>query len=356
MIPHLKIAAVLMTITAFSMALFIFAKGWKNKENLLWILFNVCVVLYSSGLFFSEVPINDIHRSYLWWRFAYLGIIFIPTIYYHFMTVVVGMERKRRFLISFFYADCFIFLFLNFLTPWFFTEKGLRYVLGRFYIVDSNPVWNVFLAMWIIQVLASMIEAILQYRYLPKAKQDQLKYVIIGMIISYAGGVTNYLPCFHFEVYPYGVYLVPVYIILTSYAIIRYRFMEIDTVVHKTILWMTTSLWLIIPAYILFKITRQWIREMSTLWLTIFALAAFYVFLSYYRYFQPKIDHFFRRRKYDYQTILGKVAEKIATSINIEELARNLLTEICEIMYLRNSLLYILARNEMKYLVIGKKG
>ena len=146
------------------------------------------------------------------------------------------------------------------------------------------------------------------------------------------------------------------YLSFTAYAIIRYRVMEIDTVIHQTILWLATSAWLILPAYLLFKIVHPWLVNLTPLWLTISAAAFFYIFLWYYRFSQPKIDHFFRRRKYDYQTILGKVAEKIATTINIEDLSRNLLNEVCETMYLRNSLLYIRDREENKYSLIARRG
>ncbi|MDD4907469.1 MAG: SpoIIE family protein phosphatase [Candidatus Omnitrophica bacterium] len=146
------------------------------------------------------------------------------------------------------------------------------------------------------------------------------------------------------------------YLAFTAYAIVRYRAMEIDTVLHKTILWLLTSLWLLLPAYFVFAFVRPWLRDLNTLSLTVFAAAFFYIFLWYYRYFQPKIDHFFRRRKYDYQTVLGKIAEKIATTIDIEDLTRKFLTEICETMYLRTSLLYIISKDESKYFIIGRRG
>jgi len=82
----------------------------------------------------------------------------------------------------------------------------------------------------------------------------------------------------------------------------------------------------------------------------------FFVFEYYRNIIQPKVDHLFRRRNYDYQTVLGKVAEKIATTISIEDLTQQFLTEVCEAMYLRNAILYVLAKDETKYSLLGRRG
>jgi len=217
-------------------------------------------------------------------------------------------------------------------------------------------IWGLVITSWIVYMSFIFIRTYIHSRGI---KKSQIKYIGFGFISmgTVAIIVDVVLPFLgNNSLMPLDSMSGLFYLAFTAFAIVRYRAMEIDTVIHKTILWLFTSLWLLLPAYFVFALIRPWLKDLNTISLTVFAAAFFYIFLWYYRYFQPKIDHFFRRRKYDYQTVLGKIAEKIATTIDIEDLTRKFLTEICETMYLRNSVLYILSKNEDGYYLMGSWG
>ena len=237
----------------------------------------------------------------------------------------------------------------------------------RYYITPQRYFWGWYGRMGILEPLflaslffISLLTLFMLYGGYKSGKYSVVKtkqmLYIFWAITIYVFSSVDFLPTLGICIYPFGFIFNITFIVIVAMAIIRYRAMEIDTVVHQTILWLLTSLWLVAPSYILFTVLRPWIRELSNVGLTMFALLFFYFFMSYYRYFQPKIDHAFRRRKYDYQTILGKVAEKIATTISIEDLTGQLLNEVCEAMYLRNSLLYVLIKEKAKYSLIGRRG
>jgi len=356
MVPHLKIASALLAITTFSMSVFIITKGWRRRENSVWALFNISVFVYSLGCYFSEAPITDLYRSYFWWKLSYLGIIFIPTLHYHFTLLFLDIYQKRKIMLWIFYINSFVFLCLNFFTPWFFAIHNMRYVLNRFFIVDGHPVFIFFFIMWMIQIIMAIVDMLLIYPVAPIRKKLQIKYFLLSGIISYSGGLTNFIPCFRIDIYPYGVYLVPIYIILLTYAIIRYRFLDVETVIHKTILWISTIILLLFPSAVLGVVLKRLLSSEASILVNLCLMGVYVSFsILFYNHFRPRIDYFFRRRKYDYQTILGKVAEKIASTINIEDLTRQFLTEVCETMYLRNGLLYVLSKDESRYSLIGRR-
>ncbi len=186
-------------------------------------------------------------------------------------------------------------------------------------------------------------------------KRQQYKYYFLGFFI-YIFATIAYLPAYKIGIYPFVYWFATFYVLSVSYAIVRYRLMEIDTVLHRTILWAATSLWLIIPAYFMFKLIRPWLQSLSTLWSSIAALGLFYLFLWYYRYFQPRIDHLFRRRKYDYYQVLGEIGHKIGSELDINKIIQRLFKELKEVLYIRNGLVLIRQPGQIDYTESGSTG
>ena len=186
-------------------------------------------------------------------------------------------------------------------------------------------------------------------------RKKQLRLHSLLFFVS-VGGVTEWLTGFDIPLHLAWIFM-PIFIGVIGYSIIRYKSMEIDTVIHRTIMWAVTLFILVMPGGAIGLILAKKLIPSASIPVDLLISCAYLIFfVFYYNHLRPRIDHFFRRRKYDYQTILGKVAERIATSINIEELTRSLLTEVCEAMYLRNALLYIQVDEGKRYDLRGRMG
>ena len=349
------ISFIVIALLNFSLAVFVYMKNIQSKTHRYLSLTALFSGIYAVA--YVMVYLNVYPSILFWGRFAYIGSFILPNtamfILYFFQDNPVNIRLKK----ALFYSPAFAIFTLTLTTP---------FVLRNATIIDYKIIGTVgpldyaarfyFTIMFLIIVLY----LIKGYRKSEGKKKLQIKYFLLGTLIYVVGGSVSVviLPLLErAAVYTeFACFFSSIWVFLVVYAIIRHRLMEIDTVIHRTILWIATSLWLVIPAYVLFKTTHLWLKALSPFWITVIALLLFYIFLWYYRYFQPKIDHFFRRRKYDYQTILGKVAEKIATVIDIENLTHQLLTEVCETMYLRNSIFYVLAKDQEKYLLMGRRG
>ena len=77
---------------------------------------------------------------------------------------------------------------------------------------------------------------------------------MIGMGIGWLGPHGQYLAYFNWEVYPYTNFLIVIYPIIISYAIIRHRLMDITLAITRTGIFIAVySLVLGIPFAIAFK-------------------------------------------------------------------------------------------------------
>ena len=348
---HLGWGGLFVFITCFFIGLFVYLKDTKNLLNRAWAAVGFSVAIFGFG-FFKVDTASSSQSALFWWKFMYVGVIFIAPSLIHFTFIFLGVKNRK--VLYFIYPASVIFLIFNLFSPLYF--RSVTWKFNNIWYADAGSLFIYFALLWWGTVGYSMYVDFKVYKKSTGIKRNQIRYWILAMIVGFFGGVFCYLPIFNINIYPYTIYLVGIWPLILTVAIIKYRLWEIDTVIHRTLLWVISLSAMFIPIFTIIYFLRDPLHNMSrfnlSISLTVLSLPIFY----YYRTIQPKIDHAFRRRKYDYQTILGKVAEKIATTIDIEDLTRKFLAEVCETMYLRNSLLYVLDKDEKGYSLIGRRG
>ena len=338
-----------------AIAVFVYLYNPHQKVNLTFALYSLAIAMWSGCEAYSiAAPTRAL--GLLWWRINHFGVIFIPVFFVHFTMSLLEIEKKNRKVIIGFYLFSTLVALLD-ATPLLIADVVPKFSFRN--MVVPGRLYLFFVISWMLGIGFGLLKLFQAYWKSSGVKRHQLGYLCWASLLGYLGGPLNFLPAFNVQVFPimpFGTYAVPIYVGVLTYSIIKYRFMGIDTVIHRTILWIMTTFFLIVPVGIVYDILKKWLAGLPSVWVISIVSATLLIFLSYFYRVKPRVDHLFRRRKYDYQTILGKVAEKIATTINIEDLARYLLTEVCEAMYLRNSLLYVLSKDEKKFLLVGRRG
>ncbi|MDD4908901.1 MAG: SpoIIE family protein phosphatase, partial [Candidatus Omnitrophica bacterium] len=302
---------------------------------------------------------KDLDTALFWWKMGYTIVPYMGVTYYNFY--LTQFEKNKRIMLLL-VPICILENLYLWISP------DVR--IGTYALANIGVVWDktssftyalVFgMAKYIFLSILTGLSYFREYKQesLILRKKQLLSLSIIFLILVM--GWTEWLPSFNVRLHIAWA-LVPIFILSLAYCIIRYRVMEIDTVIHKTLLWLSTVFLLVLPAALIEALLMSFLLKglsvsqvvvVNTLLATVYLI----LFVAYYNRLRPRIDHFFRRRKYDYQTILGKVAEKIATTISIEDLSHQLLTEVCEAMYLRNAVLYVLTKDGKQYSIMGRRG
>ena len=186
--------------------------------------------------------------------------------------------------------------------------------------------------------------------------RKQTALIAGGLLISVIGGATNFFPVFNINIFPFGSSFTLVYIICASFAIVRYRAFEIDTVIHKTILWLLTIAMLIMPVGIIHNLAKAWMANLPASWIIVIDSIALTIFLGYYQKLKPLIDHLFRRRKYDYYVVLAEIGQKIGSELDINSVIARLFKELKEILYTRNGLVMVREPGQLNYTQAGSIG
>jgi signal transduction histidine kinase len=157
-------------------------------------------------------------------------------------------------------------------------------------------------------------------------KETQIKYVIIGGLSGFAGGTPAFLLTLNILIPPYAIILFAIYPFIFAYAIVKHHLMDIETVIHKTLMWLVASSVIFAPIVLLAYWLQPWYSRTTPLNVAFLCGLIFYLLTLYLKFIQPKVDHFFQRRKYDLQ----KASEKFTLDLVYLKSPSQLITKIQE--------------------------
>jgi len=105
--------------------------------------------------------------------------------------------------------------------------------------------------------LASLFRA---YARASGALRNQLKYLCWSSLLGYLGGAANFFLVFDVEIIPwnpFGTYAVPLYVLVTTYAIVRYRLLDINVALARVAIFVSCYVPLLLAPIILANIMQS---------------------------------------------------------------------------------------------------
>ena len=320
------------SILFFAIGLFVLKQNKSSVINLAF--FYKCLAmgfwLFSISLVYLS---NNPQTAILWYRyFTFFGVINITPATLFFVTAWSGRLKQKKVFVAVNFAISFAVYILAVTTDKLISPYQMRQYFWGYYPVYS--LWLVpYLASFFIQFIISVKGLCLAYKSenIP-IKKLQKKMVIIALLLGITASA-DFLPkFFNFGMYPYGYISMFVYISLVAYAIVKYRAFDIETAVHKTIMWLFSFSFIIIPVLLLHKWVSPHIRESGPLqawfWAGSFLLAAFY-----FRSVQPRIDHIFQRRRANLEAISHRFTEDLVHLKGLAQLIPRIENVISDALY-----------------------
>ncbi len=234
MTPLQHLIALLSTsVATFLIGLFVYFRGKKKKVNQIFLFYSSSIAIWGLGqAIHSIVPTVKIS---LWWaRFSHIGVVFIPTLFLHFVFEFLNIPKERKRILVLPYVVSVLFVFFNLFTKFYITDPVPKFSLK--YYVEPGFLYLPGILFFFICIIVGLQELFKVYFRSSGARRNQLKYLCWGSLLGYIGGPANFLLVFNIEVpflNPFGTYGVPIYALLITYAIIKYRLMDINIVIGK---------------------------------------------------------------------------------------------------------------------------
>ncbi len=341
-----SIPVAVVSTVIFLVGLFIFIQNPKSVTNASFFLICLCVNawLYGNALMYAAKTPEIALTCYR--RITFLGVSYVSTCVYMFSAIWLKLYREQKLRIMVGLVGSGIFYLVGIFSPLSF-QGVYSYYWG--YYPQYGPLNYCFIVFFFSYFLEAFYNFIQAYRSESnQIRRTQIRLIAIAFLISLTGSV-DYLPkIIYLGVYPFGYISVFFWIMLVAYSIIKYKVMDIQTVIHKTLMWFTSTLVAVSPFTLLIYVTRDWTRGLNSMHVTFYYLVLFVAFYFYFRMVQPQLDHVFQRRRANLQSVLNRFSDELAHLKNLRDLLQGLVRLLWRSLYTRRISVYLRSESDQE--------
>ncbi|HOR94288.1 MAG TPA: histidine kinase N-terminal 7TM domain-containing protein [Spirochaetota bacterium] len=308
-------------ITSLVIAGIAILKGKLKKENIFFALLCIWYALLTPN-FLCHFIIKDVNTILKIERTIHTLYVFIPFIGVMFYHTVLGITRKYLE-ISCFVVSALFALLVH--TPYYITDL-LTYPWGH--IAKGGIVFQIFgLYAFSILVYAIVISLLKLRQEKNELVRLKIKYILLALNLIGIFTLCNVPAMMGYNFYPLSnLMFIP--LVILAYGILRYRLMDIQSVLHITFIWLCISSVIVIPNIVIYTILYPYFTSIDKTVLFVLFTVWFSLNYFYFRKVQPFIDQLFNRRKYD----LKKVQSQFINDMGLLKDLHLLLNELSYIL------------------------
>jgi len=248
-----SLTGLFITLTASVLLIFLLIFG-RTKLHRIWTLFNFSVFTWGIGCFLAGKSSSP-WEALFGWRIAISGGLFIGLFFYHTIYVFTEIKKKKTLIII--YIQAILFFLLTIFTET--TLSGWHLMFKSLYYPSSTIPYLIMISSWTIVVLIGYRELIAFLKKAKGTRHIKARYFLIAFLPGFIGGGPTLLPALGINIYPYANFGVALYAIIGTYAILRYRLVDIDEAVALTIVFTMICIPILAIPFILGYITKSWI-------------------------------------------------------------------------------------------------
>jgi len=345
------IALLVTGVINLSLCLLVIARGFNRRINQIFALYSLSLALWSIFEAFGITSANQ-EFALLFWRVNHIGVIFIPIFLTHFIFLFLNIKGRKEILIPISYAIAFIFLILD-ATPLLILNVVPKFSFR--YFINPGYLYYLFFALWIYWAIYGNVELLKEYFRTTGYRREQMKYFCMALLLSYIGGVPNFLPTFNIEIpmiMPYATYAIPIYAVIAAYSIIRYKLIDIKLAVTRVGIFVTVySVVLGVPFLIGLKYLGNGLWVIPTSIAVLLATAGPYTYL----FLQKKAEDHILQEENRVQDLLAKASLGMRMVRELDRLLKLVVDILGKTLRLENVAIYLIDTEKEQYTVKAKR-
>jgi len=312
---------VLASISAFLTGLFfgyfVYSKGRNNAKNKFFSIGSILTGIWCLLPLFLVI-FGDNKKSLYSARVIYMFASFVPSVWLSFMFSTVERRNTRIIFSSYIVSSLFALLSFHPL----FIKGTIKF--APFFCVVPGPLYFLFIVFFTILFIYILINFCIEYKVSNGYKKHQIIYLIWAFIIGVLGGIIHFLAAYiHKEPFPHD-FVVIIYTLIVTYAIVKYRLMDIAVVITRTTIFLVTfSLVLGLP-FLFVALGKDWlIKLLGQNWwigplILMAALGTSGPFIFFY--VEKRIVSILLREQRRYQDALRRAAVDMTRIRNLQQL------------------------------------
>lgn len=235
-----SLSGLINSVIALSISILVFVRNRHATANRVFFLFALSVALWSFG-YWRWLLAKDTETALFWIRLFTLASTFIPALYFHWITFLIETSRKKdfRYILYPMYATSLILVIFLFASDLVIQGTAQRMFFPHWPVPGILYVLSI--GVYALSVIYSLALLAKNISLINEAKRKQYLFVIIGSVIGFGGGATNFFLWYGIPIPPYGNFLVALGLFLWGYAAAKYHLFNIRAVVAELL---TFTIWI----------------------------------------------------------------------------------------------------------------
>ncbi len=233
------IMALINVATSTVIGLLVLFADRRSKQNQLFGAFAFTVVWWSFSYFSWQISNNAVDAEF-WTHMFMAGALCITPVYFHFTAHLLQVTEQYWKLIVGGYVFIAVFSVLNW-TPLFIEGLSPREMFGFQFWPDAGVLFTPFLIIWLSYATLAAYILLKDYYVTHTLPALSARVILIGTIIGYIGGSTNFFLWYGIPVLPLGNVSASIYTALVAYAIMKNGLFSMKVIAAELLIF---ALWL----------------------------------------------------------------------------------------------------------------
>ncbi len=337
----------LTTFLIFVLGVMVYLKNPRSLLHKIWFTFSFSVSVWGFGYFLTLTAWLP-HEASLWCsRFSHASGAFIPILFFDFVSTLLSERKTHKKFIRYGYIIS-VLLYVASFTP--LIVKDVVQKLNIAYYPEGGILYPLYAFMYYVYAGYGMYRMYYVCRHSDTEKSNQLKYFLIASFIGFAGGFSLFFLILNIKIPPYASILMGLYPILTSYGILRHKFMGIEVIIKKTLVFaglLASVLAILVLPALLFQefVFRNAGIGGRILGLTISGIIIIFTVRRIEDFLIKITDKYLFQKKYDYKELLKTFTSEVLTVLDLNKLIDLTVDKLSYIIKL-NSCAVLLFDNE----------
>ncbi len=319
---------------------FVYLKNPKKLVNKIFALLTLSFSFWSFSYGFWLISQTK-ELAFFWVRLLTIGSIFIPITFLHWVLVLLKRDKKKKAIIFFGYSLSIFFLFFVF-NP--FYIKSLEPTASFLWWPRAGIIYTIYIFVSYIGLIGYAVYELLFVYFKSRGfLHEQIKYILLAVLVGFGGGATNYPLWYDIPILPYGNFLVFLYPLILSYAVTRYRLMDIRLVLGKSAVYLLSLLSVVGFSFLtiflngLFPGNGFSFNIIGPLTIVLAVL----LFQPVFRFYEEIAAKYFYYTFYSYQQVLTELANKLTRILDLKKLSHLIVNTLIETMKLERTVILL---------------
>lgn len=343
------ISALINLSAAVFFGIFGYSQNPKKFLNKIFLFMNLSVAFWSAGYFLWQIS-GDTASALFWTRVLTIGSTFIPILYLHWVLLLLNLADKKKIILIIGYIVTLFFLVFTF-TPLMVNSVGTQLIFP-FWPRAGVLYWCYIVFVYIGLAGYGCYQLFKELNNVIGHQRQQVKYVLLGSILAFFGGIANFPLWYGIPLLPIGNFIVWIYIAIFGYAMLKYHLMDIRVIIKRTLVYSGLLLFILgIYGAIVFVIAQIFGQQTFGQGVISNIIAAIFIAVGFgpvKTWLSEVTDRWLFKGEYNTEEVIKHVALHLSGVVDLDEALTTMMREITHAMRIKLAVTFVLRKIEDK--------